>query len=41
MAIGTSFQVIGEAGRLAPEVETLLFRMAQDAMWNTWRHAKV
>ena len=36
----SQFQVIGQAGRLAPEVETMLFRIAQEAARNTWRHAQ-
>jgi len=38
--IATSFKVIGEARRLMPEVEVMLFRIAQEATRNLWRHAK-
>jgi len=38
--IATSFKVIGEARRLMPEVEVMLFRIAQEAMRNLWRHAQ-
>ncbi len=37
--ISTSFKVIGEARRLAPEAEVMLFRIAQEATRNIWRHA--
>ncbi len=38
--IATSFKVMGEARRLAPEVEVMLFRIAQEATKNIWRHAQ-
>jgi two-component system sensor histidine kinase DegS len=37
--ITTSFKVTGEARRLAPEVEVMLFRIAQEAVSNIWRHS--
>lgn len=38
--ITTTFKVIGEARRLSPEVEVMLFRIAQEAVRNIWRHAE-
>ncbi len=38
--IATSFEVTGEARRLRPEVEVMLFRIAQEAVRNIWRHAR-
>jgi signal transduction histidine kinase len=38
--IATSFNVIGEARRLMPEVEVMLFRIAQEAMRNLRWHAQ-
>jgi signal transduction histidine kinase len=38
--IATSFKVIGEARRLMPDVEVMLFRIAQEAMRNLWRHGQ-
>ena len=38
--IPTDFRVIGEARRLPPEVEVMLFRIAQEAVRNIWRHAQ-
>jgi signal transduction histidine kinase len=38
--INTIFSVSGVAKRLRPEVETMLFRIAQEAVRNIWRHAK-
>jgi signal transduction histidine kinase len=38
--IHTSFKVIGEVRRLSPEVEVMLFRIAQEALRNIWRHAQ-
>jgi len=38
--IATDFRVIGEARRLPPEVEVMLFRIAQEAVRNIWRHAQ-
>lgn len=38
--IATTFKVVGEARRLVPEVEVMLFRMAQEAMRNIWRHSQ-
>ncbi len=38
--ISTRFQVIGKARRLAPEVEVMLFRIAQEAVRNMRRHSR-
>ena len=38
--ITTSFEVIGKARRLSPELETMLFRIAQEATRNIWRHSQ-
>jgi len=38
--ISTVFQVVGVARRLPPEVEVMLFRIAQEAVRNIWRHSK-
>ncbi|MFC1965223.1 PAS domain S-box protein [Chloroflexota bacterium] len=38
--IATSFKVIGEGRRLVPEVEVMLFRIAQEAATNIRRHAQ-
>lgn len=38
--IVTSFKVIGQAKRLSPEVEVMLFRIAQEASANIWRHSQ-
>jgi len=38
--INTVFKVSGVAKRLRPEVETMLFRIAQEAVRNIWRHAQ-
>ncbi len=38
--IATTFKVVGEARRLVPEVEVMLFRMAQEAVRNIWRHSQ-
>jgi len=38
--IAASFKVVGEAGRLVPEVEVMLFRIAQEAVRNIQRHAQ-
>ena len=35
----TSFKVTGETRRLTPEAEVMLFRIAQEATRNIWRHA--
>ncbi len=35
----TSFKVTGEGRRLPPEIEVMLFRIAQEAVRNIWRHA--
>jgi signal transduction histidine kinase len=40
MGIDLSFEVVGEERRLAPEVETNLFRIAQEAISNITRHAE-
>ena len=36
----TNFKVGGEARRLSPEAEVMLFRIAQEATRNIWRHAE-
>ncbi|MBT4512393.1 MAG: PAS domain S-box protein [Chloroflexi bacterium] len=36
----TNFKVSGEARRLSPEAEVMLFRIAQEATRNIWRHAE-
>ncbi|MDY6911471.1 MAG: PAS domain S-box protein [Chloroflexota bacterium] len=36
----TDFKVIGRSRRLTPELEVMLFRIAQEAMRNIWRHAE-
>ncbi len=38
--IATSFKTVGEARRLVPEVEVMLFRIAQEAISNIWRHSQ-
>jgi len=38
--IHTSFRVIGKVRRLSPEEEVMLFRIAQEAVRNIWRHAQ-
>lgn len=38
--IVTEFRVTGEARRLAPEAEVMLFRIAQEATRNIWRHSE-
>jgi PAS domain S-box-containing protein len=38
--IATSFNVIGKARRLLPEIEVMLFRIAQEATANIRRHAQ-
>jgi len=38
--IATDFKVIGVARRLQPDVEVMLFRIAQEAVRNIWRHAQ-
>ena len=38
--INSSFRVIGAVRRLRPEVEIMLFRIAQEAVRNIWRHAQ-
>lgn len=38
--IVAGFKVIGESRRLMPEVEVMLFRIAQEAATNIWRHAQ-
>ena len=37
--IVTAFKVVGEARRLSPEAEVMLFRIAQEATRNVWRHS--
>ncbi len=36
----TTFQALGEARRLSPEAEVMLFRIAQEATRNIWRHSE-
>ncbi|MFC2067580.1 PAS domain-containing sensor histidine kinase [Chloroflexota bacterium] len=36
----TRFEVIGGERRFVPELEVMLFRIAQEAMRNIWRHAQ-
>lgn len=38
--IYTNFTVVGDSRRLPPEVEVMLFRIAQEAVRNIWRHAQ-
>ena len=38
--ITTIFKVIGKARRLPPELETMLFRITQEATRNIWRHSQ-
>lgn len=38
--IATRFKTVGEARRLVPEVEVMLFRIAQEAVSNIWRHSQ-
>ncbi|OGN91179.1 MAG: hypothetical protein A2Z70_00645 [Chloroflexi bacterium RBG_13_48_17] len=38
--ITTSFKVTGKVRRLVPEVEVMLFRIAQEAVRNIWRHSQ-
>jgi len=38
--IATSFKTVGEARRLIPEIEVMLFRIAQEAVSNIWRHSQ-
>ncbi|MFC1971808.1 PAS domain S-box protein [Chloroflexota bacterium] len=38
--INTTFGVVGMARRLQPEVEVMLFRIAQEAVRNIWRHSE-
>ncbi|MFC2035561.1 PAS domain S-box protein [Chloroflexota bacterium] len=40
LGIAADFKVIGETRRLQPEVEVMLFRIAQEAVRNIWRHAR-
>ena len=37
--ISVEFQVTGEVKRFAPEVELVLFRIAQEALRNIWKHS--
>ena len=37
--ISVDFQVTGEVNRFAPEVELVLFRIAQEALRNIWKHS--
>ncbi|MEO0248256.1 MAG: ATP-binding protein, partial [candidate division WOR-3 bacterium] len=38
--ITTTFRVRGQARRLPPEAEVMLFRIAQEATRNIWRHSE-
>ena len=38
--IATSFKTVGEARRLIPEIEVMLFRIVQEAVSNIWRHSQ-
>lgn len=38
--ITTTFRVRGQARRLSPEAEVMLFRIAQEATRNIWRHSE-
>jgi len=38
--INTTFKVVGVTRRLQPEVEVMLFRIAQEAARNIWRHSE-
>jgi len=40
LGIPTDFKVLGEARRLAPEAEVMLFRIAQEATRNIYRHSE-
>ena len=37
--IDTKVTIVGEARRLSPETELVLFRIAQEALRNVWRHS--
>jgi len=37
--ITVNFKVTGEVGRFAPEVELVLFRIAQETLRNIWKHS--
>lgn len=38
--IDTKVRIVGEARRLSPETELVLFRIAQEALRNVWRHSQ-
>jgi len=38
--IATNVRIVGEARRNSPEVELALFRIAQEALSNVWRHSQ-
>lgn len=38
--IDTKVTIVGEARRLSPETELVLFRIAQEALRNVWRHSQ-
>ena len=40
LGIPTTFKVVGESRRLTPEAEVMLFRIAQEATRNIYRHSK-
>jgi two-component system sensor histidine kinase DegS len=37
--IAVNFEVTGEVSRFAPEIELVLFRIAQEALRNIWKHS--
>ena len=40
LGVPTAFKVVGEARRLTPETEVMLFRIAQEATRNIYRHSE-
>ena len=38
--ITVGFEVIGEVNRYTPEIELILFRIAQEALRNVWKHSE-